>query len=86
MQDAMLESPTVELQAVSPTSLSGAAVLNVCGLVVTAGFIDLHWHGQTQVRDGVTSALEMEGCSQSRSGMRNTQEKRWSTSVRWTAA
>ena len=36
------------------------------GLVVTAGFIDLHSHGQTpenyvfKARDGVTSALEME--------------------------
>jgi N-acyl-D-aspartate/D-glutamate deacylase len=41
-------------------------VVNAHGLVVTAGFIDLHQHGQTpenyafKARDGVTTALEME--------------------------
>jgi dihydroorotase len=41
-------------------------VVDAHGLVVTAGFIDLHQHGQTpenyafKARDGVTTALEME--------------------------
>jgi dihydroorotase len=41
-------------------------VLEVAGLVVAPGFIDLHSHGQTpenyrfKARDGVTTALEME--------------------------
>jgi N-acyl-D-aspartate/D-glutamate deacylase len=55
-----------KIAAVSETPLSGKAVVNAHGLVVTAGFIDLHQHGQTpenyafKARDGVTTALEME--------------------------
>src|SRR5205807_1035781 len=52
--------------AVSSSPLEGRTVVDVKGLVVTAGFIDLHSHGQTpenyafKARDGVTTALEME--------------------------
>ena len=52
---------------ISLKALSGAIVVNAKGLVVSPGFIDLHAHGQTndahkyQARDGVTTALEMEG-------------------------
>ncbi len=54
------------IAAVSEATLEGRTVLDVKGLVVTAGFIDLHSHGQTpenygyKARDGVTTALEME--------------------------
>jgi N-acyl-D-aspartate/D-glutamate deacylase len=52
--------------AVSASPLDGRTVLDVKGLVVTAGFIDLHSHGQDsenyglKVHDGVTTGLEME--------------------------
>ncbi len=55
-----------KIAAVSETALSGKAVVDARGLVVTAGFIDLHQHGQTpenyrfKARDGVTTALELE--------------------------
>src|SRR6202790_554264 len=55
-----------KIAAVSESPLQGRAVVDVRGLVVTAGFIDLHSHGQTaenygyKARDGVTTALEME--------------------------
>lgn len=51
---------------ISADPLTGRAMLDVSGLVVAPGFIDLHAHGQTneaneyQVRDGVTTALELE--------------------------
>ena len=54
------------IAAVSEEALNGAVVVDVAGLVVSPGFIDLHAHGQTnranefQARDGVTTALEME--------------------------
>jgi N-acyl-D-aspartate/D-glutamate deacylase len=46
--------------------VTGRQNLDVSGLVVSPGFIDLHSHGQTeetyaaQARDGVTTALELE--------------------------
>jgi len=55
-----------KIAAISESPLSGRSVVDARGLVVTAGFIDLHQHGQTpeayafKARDGVTTALEME--------------------------
>lgn len=52
--------------AVTEEPLEGKETLDVTGLVVSPGFIDLHAHGQDpvsnrlQARDGVTTALEME--------------------------
>jgi dihydroorotase len=54
------------IAALSASPLQGTAILDVKGLVVAPGFIDLHSHGQTpenyafKARDGVTTALEME--------------------------
>ena len=54
------------IAAVSEAPLQGRTVLDVSGLVVAPGFIDLHSHGQTpenyrfKARDGVTTALELE--------------------------
>ena len=55
-----------KIAAVSTSPLDGRTVVDVKGMVVTAGFIDLHSHGQTpenygfKARDGVTTALELE--------------------------
>ncbi|MDQ6759679.1 MAG: amidohydrolase family protein [Acidobacteriota bacterium] len=55
-----------KIAAISASPLNGRSTIDVKGLVVTAGFIDLHSHGQTpenygfKARDGVTTALEME--------------------------
>ena len=55
-----------KIAAVSTGTLRSTEVLDVKGLVVAPGFIDLHSHGQTpenyrfKARDGVTTALEME--------------------------
>ena len=52
--------------AISEGALSGDVVLDVAGLVIAPGFIDLHAHGQSyqsneyQAHDGVTTALELE--------------------------
>jgi N-acyl-D-aspartate/D-glutamate deacylase len=55
-----------KIAAISETPLPGRTVIDVSGLVIAPGFIDLHSHGQTpenyrfKARDGVTTALEME--------------------------
>lgn len=54
------------IAAIAAGPLAADTVIDVAGLVVAPGFIDLHAHGQTeadmriQARDGVTTALEME--------------------------
>ncbi|MCZ0936483.1 MAG: amidohydrolase family protein [Gemmatimonadetes bacterium] len=54
------------IAAVSESPLDGETVVDVSGLVVAPGFIDLHAHGQDlfssqlQAQDGVTTALELE--------------------------
>lgn len=54
------------IAAVSEEELQGATELDVAGLVVAPGFIDLHRHGdepanyRAQIYDGVTSSLELE--------------------------
>ena len=55
------------IQAITGESLEGNDSINATGLVVAPGAIDLHSHGQDdenyriQARDGVTTALELEG-------------------------
>lgn len=54
------------IAAVTNTPLSAPEMIDARGLVVSPGFIDLHSHAQDpvgasfQVRDGVTTALELE--------------------------
>ncbi len=54
------------IAAIGQDELSGERVIDAEGLVVAPGFIDLHEHGQSEeayalmVRDGVTTALELE--------------------------
>ena len=54
------------IAALSATPLHGRVDVDVTGLVVAPGFIDLHSHGQTpeaygfKAMDGVTTALELE--------------------------
>ena len=51
---------------ISSEPLKGKETINVSGLVVAPGFIDLHVHGRSnveqeyQLHDGVTTALELE--------------------------
>ena len=51
---------------ISSEPLQGKEIINVSGLVVAPGFIDLHVHGMSnveqeyQLHDGVTTALELE--------------------------
>ncbi|MFN0170258.1 MAG: amidohydrolase family protein [Bryobacteraceae bacterium] len=55
-----------KIRSVSTTPLKAATVIDAKGLIVSPGFIDLHWHGRDPasyrycVLQGVTSALEME--------------------------
>ena len=55
-----------KIDAVSETPLTGIRVIDAAHHVVSPGFIDLHEHGQQEesyrmmVRDGVTSAFELE--------------------------
>ncbi len=55
-----------QIAAISETPLKGARVIDATGDVVAPGFVDLHEHGQQEesyammVRDGVTSAFELE--------------------------
>ena len=54
------------IASISEEALEGTRVIDATGLVVAPGFIDLHEHGQQEesyammVRDGVTSAFELE--------------------------
>lgn len=54
------------IAAISAKPLQGKRQINVSGLVVAPGFIDLHVHGRSnveqeyQVHDGITTALELE--------------------------
>jgi N-acyl-D-aspartate/D-glutamate deacylase len=55
-----------KIAAISTRPLRGRSVIDIKGLVIAPGFIDLHAHGindenhRYQARDGVTTALEME--------------------------
>ena len=55
------------IAAISAQMLEGRVTVDVSGLVVAPGFVDLHAHGQDsvssrfQAHDGVTTALELEG-------------------------
>ena len=55
------------IAAITEETLQGTQVIDVGGLVVSPGFIDLHAHGQDtfssslQALDGVTTALDLEG-------------------------
>src|SRR3984957_4089948 len=54
------------IEAISETGLRGRTIVDVRGMVVAPGFIDLHSHGQDnenyhfKAHDGVTTALELE--------------------------
>lgn len=54
------------IEGISESPQKGTRVIDATGLVVAPGFVDLHEHGQQEesyalmVRDGVTSAFELE--------------------------
>lgn len=54
------------IRVVSEAPLDGRRVIDATGLVVSPGFIDLHWHGVKpashlhQAMDGVTASFELE--------------------------
>ncbi|MEO8027878.1 MAG: amidohydrolase family protein [Bryobacteraceae bacterium] len=55
-----------KIAAISTTTLKGKSRIDAKGLVVSPGFIDLHWHGidpeyyRYPAMEGVTAALELE--------------------------
>ena len=55
-----------KVATITEDRIDGKQVLDATGHVVTAGFVDLHRHGhspenyQAQIRDGITSGLELE--------------------------
>ncbi|MBI4539967.1 MAG: amidohydrolase family protein [Gemmatimonadetes bacterium] len=54
------------IRAITTQPLTGTTTIDAAGLIVSAGFIDLHSHGQddenyrAKAMDGVTTALELE--------------------------
>ena len=71
--------------AMSAAPLDGDQVIDVTGLVVAPGFVDIHSHGldpytsSFQVRDGVTTALELEGGAFPMQEWYEEREGRWLT-------
>lgn len=68
-RDAVMNVGIIDgrIAAISRSALTGARTIDATGLVVSPGFIDLHEHVNDdatfghQVRDGVTTAFEIEG-------------------------